>query len=134
VRSKPSRERRVKACCRSARIRWRFPHRKTLARAKSVARERANSGQAAIACAPLDSAPTSRPAANRSRAPGRPSPQPSEGPMARGDVRIAVTLACEECKRRNYQTEKSKRNNPDRVEFRKYCRWCGKHTPHKETR
>ena len=56
------------------------------------------------------------------------------GIMARGDVRIAVTLACEECKRRNYQTEKSKRNNPDRVEFRKYCRWCGKHTPHKETR
>ncbi len=37
--------------------------------------------------------------------------------MARGDVRIAVTLACEECKRRNYQTEKSKRNDPDRIEF-----------------
>ena len=54
--------------------------------------------------------------------------------MARGDVRIAVTLACEECKRRNYQTEKSKRNHPGRVEMRKYCRWCGKHTPHKETR
>ena len=54
--------------------------------------------------------------------------------MARGDVRIAVTLACEECKRRNYQTEKSKRNNPDRIEFRKYCRWCGRHTPHRETR
>ena len=54
--------------------------------------------------------------------------------MARGDVRIAVTLACEECKRRNYQSQKSKRNNPDRIEFRKYCRWCGKHTPHKETR
>ena len=41
---------------------------------------------------------------------------------------------CEECKRRNYQSEKSKRNNPDRIELRKYCRWCGKHTPHKETR
>ncbi|HZG49279.1 MAG TPA: 50S ribosomal protein L33 [Thermoleophilaceae bacterium] len=54
--------------------------------------------------------------------------------MARGDVRIAVTLACEDCKRRNYQTEKSKRNHPDRIAFRKYCRWCGKHTPHKETR
>ena len=39
--------------------------------------------------------------------------------MARGDVRIAVTLACEECKRRNYQSEKSKRNNPDRIEFRR---------------
>ena len=68
------------------------------------------------------------------RVPGRPLQLPSEGPMARGDVRIAVTLACEECKRRNYQTEKSKRNDPDRIEFRKYCRWCGKHTPHKETR
>ena len=42
--------------------------------------------------------------------------------------------AREDCKRRNYQTQKSKRNHPDRIEFRKYCRWCGKHTPHKETR
>ncbi|MBA3508636.1 MAG: 50S ribosomal protein L33 [Thermoleophilaceae bacterium] len=54
--------------------------------------------------------------------------------MARGDVRIAATLECQECKRRNYQTQKSKRNNPDRIELRKYCRWCGRHTPHKETR
>ena len=48
--------------------------------------------------------------------------------MARGDVRIAVTLACEDCKRRNYQTNKSRRNSPDRVELRKFCRWCGHHT------
>ena len=48
--------------------------------------------------------------------------------MARGDVRIAVTLACEECKRRNYQSEKSKRNDPERIELRKYCRWCRQHT------
>jgi large subunit ribosomal protein L33 len=54
--------------------------------------------------------------------------------MARGDVRIAVTLACETCKRRNYQTNKSKRNTPDRIELRKYCKWCGSHTPHRETR
>jgi len=26
------------------------------------------------------------------------------------------------------------KNTPDRVEFRKYCRWCGTHTPHRETR
>ncbi len=58
----------------------------------------------------------------------------NEENMARGDVRIAVTLACEDCKRRNYQTNKSRRNSPDRVELRKYCRWCGKHTAHKETR
>ena len=54
--------------------------------------------------------------------------------MARGDVRIAVTLACEECKRRNYQTNKSKRNNPDRITLRKYCKWCRRHTGHRETR
>ncbi|HUZ28218.1 MAG TPA: 50S ribosomal protein L33 [Solirubrobacteraceae bacterium] len=54
--------------------------------------------------------------------------------MARGDVRIAVTLACEECKRRNYQTNKSKRNNPERIELRKYCRWCRCHRAHRETR
>ena len=54
--------------------------------------------------------------------------------MARGDVRIAVTLACEECKRRNYQTNKSKRNNPDRIALRKYCKWCRQHTGHRETR
>jgi large subunit ribosomal protein L33 len=56
------------------------------------------------------------------------------GAMARGDVRIAVTLACDECKRRNYQSEKSKRNDPNRIELRKYCRWCRKHTGHRETR
>jgi large subunit ribosomal protein L33 len=54
--------------------------------------------------------------------------------MARGDVRIAVTLACEDCKRRNYQTKKSKRNNPDRITLRKYCKWCRRHTGHRETR
>ena len=47
--------------------------------------------------------------------------------MATG-VRVGITLACTDCKRRNYQTEKSKRNSPDRVEFKKYCRWCGCHT------
>ena len=54
--------------------------------------------------------------------------------MARGDVRIAITLACEECKHRNYQTNKSKRNNPIGSRLRKYCRWCRKHTSHRETR
>jgi large subunit ribosomal protein L33 len=53
--------------------------------------------------------------------------------MATG-VRVAITLACTECRRRNYQTQKSKRNSPDRVEFKKYCRWCGSHTLHRETR
>ena len=60
-----------------------------------------------------------------------------EGEMAKkggGDVRVVINLACEECKRRNYTSYKNKRNDPDRLELRKYCRWCGKHTPHKEAK
>ena len=49
-------------------------------------------------------------------------------------MRNAVTLACTECKSRNYQTNKNKKNNPDRLEFKKYCKFCKKHTPHKETK
>jgi large subunit ribosomal protein L33 len=51
-----------------------------------------------------------------------------------GDVRVVINLACEDCKRRNYTSYKNKRNDPDRLELRKYCRWCGKHTPHKEAK
>jgi len=49
-------------------------------------------------------------------------------------MRTLVTLACEECKRRNYTTKKNKMNNPERIEFKKYCKWCKTHTVHKETR
>ena len=48
-------------------------------------------------------------------------------------MRTLVTLACTECKRRNYTTDK-KSNNPDRMELKKYCPWCHKHTVHRETR
>ena len=49
-------------------------------------------------------------------------------------VRVKVTLACTECKQRNYNTMKNKKNNPDRIEMNKYCRFCKKHTQHKETK
>lgn len=49
-------------------------------------------------------------------------------------MRVAVTLACPDCKRRNYTTTKNKRNDPDRIELKKYCPWCRQHTVHKETR
>ena len=49
-------------------------------------------------------------------------------------MRTLVTLACDECKRRNYTTKKNKQHNPERIEFKKYCPWCKKHTVHKETR
>ena len=49
-------------------------------------------------------------------------------------VRTRVILACTECKQRNYHTTKNKRNTPDKLEFSKYCRFCRKHTPHRETK
>ena len=50
------------------------------------------------------------------------------------DMRVKVTLACTECKQRNYNTIKNKKNDPDRIEMNKYCPFCRKHTAHKETK
>jgi len=49
-------------------------------------------------------------------------------------LREIITLACTECKRRNYTTTKNKNNDRDRIELRKYCRFCKTHTLHRETR
>ncbi len=49
-------------------------------------------------------------------------------------MRDQITLACNDCKRRNYTATKNKRKHPDRVEYRKFCPFCRKHTLHKETR
>ncbi len=50
------------------------------------------------------------------------------------EMRVKITLACSECKQRNYDTKKNKKNDPDRLEMNKYCRFCRKHTLHKETK
>ena len=47
---------------------------------------------------------------------------------------VKITLACTECKQRNYNTMKNKKNNPDRLEMNKYCPFCRKHTLHKESK
>ena len=49
-------------------------------------------------------------------------------------MRDKVTLACSECKHRNYDTKKNKKNNPERLEMNKYSRFCRKHTLHRETK
>ena len=43
-----------------------------------------------------------------------------------------VSLACGECKRRNYTTTKNKKTNTEKLELSKYCPFCRKHTAHKE--
>ncbi len=49
-------------------------------------------------------------------------------------MRENITLACTECKQRNYETSKNKKTNSERIELNKYCKFCRKHTVHKETK
>ena len=50
----------------------------------------------------------------------------------KGEVVIHVTLACTECGERNYHTKRNKRNTPGKLQLKKYCRHCQRHTLHKE--
>ncbi len=49
-------------------------------------------------------------------------------------MRDIITLGCTVCKRRNYTTTKNKRQMPQKLELKKYCRFCRTHTPHRETK
>jgi large subunit ribosomal protein L33 len=49
-------------------------------------------------------------------------------------MRDIVTLQCGDCKQRNYTTTRNKKAHPDKYELKKYCRFCGKHTVHKESK
>jgi large subunit ribosomal protein L33 len=49
-------------------------------------------------------------------------------------MRDIITLACTECKNRNYTSTKNKRAHPDKLEFKKFCKFCRSHTVHKETK
>nr|ABY86522.1 ribosomal protein L33 [Heliosperma alpestre] len=63
--------------------------------------------------------------------------------MAKGkDVRVKVILECNSCVRKSvnkeargvsrYITQKNRHNTPNRLEFRKFCPYCYKHTIHGE--
>jgi large subunit ribosomal protein L33 len=61
--------------------------------------------------------------------------EPSEGPaMAKKEDRIIIHLACTECRERTYTTTKNRRNDPERLELRKYCPRCRQHRTYRETR
>ncbi len=49
-------------------------------------------------------------------------------------MRDIITLACSECKNRNYTTTKNKKTMTEKLELKKYCPACRKHTAHKETK
>jgi len=54
--------------------------------------------------------------------------------MAKKDARPVITLECTECNSRNYTTQKSRRNDPGRIEMKKYCPVERKHTLHRESK
>lgn len=54
--------------------------------------------------------------------------------MARKEDRVVVEMACTECRNRNYVTSKNRRNDPDRLELRKFCPRCRAHRLHREAR
>jgi len=54
--------------------------------------------------------------------------------MAKKGSRILIALVCKKCGSQNYITEKNKINTEKKLEIKKYCKRCKKHTVHRETR
>lgn len=52
----------------------------------------------------------------------------------KAETRIIIHLACTQCRERTYTTTKNRRNDPDRLELRKFCPRCRAYTPHREGR
>ena len=49
-------------------------------------------------------------------------------------MRDNIQLACGECKRRNYTSTRNKKLQTERLEVKKYCKFCRRHTAHKEVK
>lgn len=56
-------------------------------------------------------------------------------------TRLTITLECTECRKSGiehstgvsrYTTTKNRRNTTERIELKKFCRYCNKHQIHKE--
>lgn len=45
-----------------------------------------------------------------------------------------IKLECTVCKTVNYNSHKNKKTLKERMEIKKFCKHCDKHTPHKETK
>jgi large subunit ribosomal protein L33 len=51
--------------------------------------------------------------------------------LMKKQTRIDISLACNDCKSRNYKTTKRRDAT---VELKKFCKKCGTHTLHRETK
>ncbi|MBT3230909.1 50S ribosomal protein L33 [Candidatus Uhrbacteria bacterium] len=45
-----------------------------------------------------------------------------------------IKLECTECKTANYRSHKNKKKIQERLEIKKFCKQCGKHVMHKESK
>ena len=45
-----------------------------------------------------------------------------------------IKLECSECHHINYHSRKNKKIVKNRLELKKFCKWCKKHQLHKETK
>ena len=48
--------------------------------------------------------------------------------------RVIVSLECGTCKNRNYSTTRNKRVHTEKYKIKKFCRFCRRHTEHKESK
>ena len=49
-------------------------------------------------------------------------------------MRKKIILICEECLSRNYTMDRNELSDPKRMVVKKYCKYCNKHTVHKESK
>jgi large subunit ribosomal protein L33 len=49
-------------------------------------------------------------------------------------MRDTVQMQCTECKRKNYTTDKNKKTTPGKLEFKKFCKFCGNRKVHRESK
>ncbi|RJP28905.1 MAG: 50S ribosomal protein L33 [Candidatus Omnitrophota bacterium] len=47
-------------------------------------------------------------------------------------MREIITLECSVCKNKNYTVKKNKKLHQEKLETKKFCRFCHKHVAHKE--
>ena len=45
-----------------------------------------------------------------------------------------ISFECTDCHNINYQSKKNKKRLKERLQLKKYCNHCRKHTMHKETK
>jgi large subunit ribosomal protein L33 len=49
-------------------------------------------------------------------------------------MREIITLQCSECRNRNYSTTKNRKKHSERLELKKFCKYCRRHTVHREVK